>query len=214
MKTTKLFMLLMILVSGTIAIAQTEKYTAAMQKGLASLDSSKTSEDFLATANNFERISLVEKKEWLPVYYAAYANLMAGILVKENSMKDPLFDKSLEQIAEADSISKDNSEILTVMGYARFMKMTVDPQARAMQMIGMANGYLEKAKALDPSNPRPYFVSGQNTFYTPEAFGGGKKNAKPMLQKAADSYEKFSVSNPLAPNWGKKRCSVLLKMCQ
>jgi hypothetical protein len=214
MKTTKLFMLLLILVSGTIANAQTEKYAAAMQKGLTSLDSSKNSEDFQATANLFERISQVEKTQWLPVYYAAYANLIAGILVKENSMKDLLFDKSLEQIGKADSISKDNSEIFTVMGYAQFMKMSVDPQARAMEMIGMANGYLDKAKALDPSNPRPYFVSGQNTFYTPEAFGGGKQNAKPMLQKAADSYEKFSVSNALAPSWGKERCSMLLKMCQ
>ena len=207
MKTT-LFALLL-LVSG-FASAQNEKYTASMKKGVSMLDSAKGSEKFLAAANHFERIANVEAKQWLPIYYAAYANLYSALTSPDRSAQDAMYDKVLEQVGKAEAIDANNSEILALKGYAQFMKMSVDPPAR-LGLIGEANAALAKAKAINPANPRPYLILGQNTFYTPEAFGGGKSKAKPMLEEAAQKYTDFESKDALAPHWGEKQCLELLE---
>ncbi|MDB5119262.1 MAG: hypothetical protein JWN56_480 [Sphingobacteriales bacterium] len=126
MKTIKntLFIALM-LISG-FASAQTDKYTTAMKKGVAMLDSARDEQNFLAAANYFERVANVETKQWLPTYYAAYANLFTALTSADQSKKDAIFDKVLDQVNKADGISTNNSEILALKGFAQYMKMSVD----------------------------------------------------------------------------------------
>jgi hypothetical protein len=123
-----------------------------------------------------------------------------------------LYDKALGYAEKADALKPANSEILILKGYITFMKMSVMPQQRAMAMIPEANKLLGKASAIDPENPRAYLVRGQDTFYTPEAFGGGKANAKSLLVTAA---EKFKNQKPTGfePAWGARRCQYLLQQC-
>jgi hypothetical protein len=180
---------------------------------LSSLSAAKTSEDCSATANTFERIAQVERKDWLPVYYSAYSNLTAGLLLKDNSLKDQYWDKASQQVERADSLSANNSEIYTLKGYIQFMKMTVDPQNR-MSFFAASAASLEKAKALNPENPRPYLVQGQDTFYTPSAFGGGKGPAKPFLEMAVERFGRFKKEGELSPDWGKKQAEKLLGECE
>ncbi len=196
--------------------AQTNvKYVEAMQKGMALLEKSKTSIDFNEAANQFTRISSVEKTNWLPKYYSAYTTLLAGIFEEENEAKDLLFIKALALTEEADVLSPNNSEVHTLKGYVQFMTMTVDPTTRAATAIPLAMASLGKARKIDPTNPRPDFVQGQNTFYTPEYFGGGPTLAKPLLSSAAEKYEKQTVAaDSFAPQWGKDRCLMLLKECK
>ncbi len=73
---------------------------------------------------------------------------------------------------------------------------------------------LDKAITLNPDNPRPYLVKGQNVFYTPAAFGGGKDVAKPLLEKAAAKFATFKPENEIAPDWGKERNNELLTQCK
>lgn len=213
MKTlTKTFLIVCLLMS-TRLFAQTDAYQSAMKTGLVLLSSSRSSENFIAAANHFERIANAENKQWMPIYYSAYANLTAGLLSDDITLKDQYFEKALAQVEKADLISAGNSEIYTLKGYAQFMKMSVDPQNR-FSLIGEANASLGKAKQLDPENPRPHFVQGQNTFYTPEAFGGGKAMAKPMLAEAVKRYDQNTPSTDLAPGWGAERAKTLLEQCK
>lgn len=193
--------------------AQSANYQTAMKKGLDLLSAAKTSENFIAAANHFERIANAESKQWLPVYYSAFSHLTAGLLSPDNSLKDQYFDKALSQVEMAQTMSADNSEIFTLLGYCQFMKMSVDPQSR-FSLIAEARASLEKAKQLNPENPRPYFVQGQNTFYTPEAFGGGKAMAKASLEQAVEKYEKYKPVMELAPGWGAERAKMLLAQCK
>jgi hypothetical protein len=213
MKTLTKMLLIACLLTNSTAFAQSEAYQVAMKKGIEQLSSAKTSENFVATANHFERIANAESKYWMPLYYSAYANLVAGLVSQDPEEKDQYFDKALGQIEKASAISPDNSEIYTVKGYAQFMKMSIDPQGR-FSLIGDSNASLGKAKQLDPQNPRPYFVQGQNTFYTPEAFGGGKSAAKKLLEEAVKKYEAFKTTADLAPSWGSDRAKTLLAQCQ
>ncbi len=213
MKTITKMLLVTILLISTNLFAQSEAYTVEMKKGIELMSSSKTSENFISTANHFERIANAENKNWMPLYYSAYANLVAGLVSEDPNLKDQYFDKALAQVEKADAISPDNSEIYTVKGYAQFMKMSIDPQGR-FSLIGDSNISLGKAIKLDPQNPRPYLVQGQNTFYTPEAFGGGKAAAKSLLEQAVKKYSDSKTSTDLAPVWGNDRAKVLLAQCQ
>ena len=49
---------------------------------------------------------------------------------------------------------------------------------------------LEKAKELNPDNPRIYLQRGISKFYTPKMFGGGKKAAAPYFEKAQGLFAK------------------------
>lgn len=212
MKTLRLFLALLIIAFAAKAQSG-DKYTAAMQKGMALIDSANTAEQFTTAANFFERVAAAEPKQWLPQYYAAFCNLHVAILGKQpNDTKDALYDKAMSYAEKADALKPASSEILVLEGYITYMKMSVFSQQRAMTMIPKANALLDKAIAIDPENPRAYLVKGQDTFYTPEAFGGGKANAKGFLTTAADKYKNQKASG-FEPAWGGKRCQFLLQQC-
>ncbi|WP_374165922.1 hypothetical protein [Arcticibacter sp. MXS-1] len=213
MKTLKASFLLILLLVSIHSHAQSEKFKTAMTKGLEQMKSVKTPDDFIAAANHFDRISAVEKKEWLPSYYASYCNLTAALMTASKESKDLYLDKALAQVSHADSIEQNNSEIYTLKGYVEFMKMAVDPMSR-MDFMKKANASLERAIALNPENPRPYLVQGQNVFYTPAAFGGGKDAAKPVLEKAVAKFATFKPVNAWSPDWGKERAETLLAECR
>ncbi|MET0299732.1 MAG: hypothetical protein ABW036_08220 [Flavitalea sp.] len=201
---------LLLFVSIFAAAQSSDKFNSAMQKGILMLDSARNSEDFTANANYFERIATAEAGEWLPKYYSAYALLMsANAGRQDNDTKDVIYDKAFDLAEKAAKIKPDNSEILTLQGYIVFMKVSLAPQARAMTLIPKSGALLEKAIAIDPKNPRALLVKGQNLFYTPEAFGGGKAKAKDVLVLSLEKYGN-EKAGALMPSWGKSRCEALL----
>lgn len=193
---------------GSKASAQSG-YDAAMSETLKSFAAAKSPDEFLAVANRFEQIGATAASAWEPLYYAAYSQLITGMIQENPSAKDQFFDKALELAESINKRSPENSEVLALKGYIQFMKMSVDPQNR-LDLMAAAEASLEKAIALDPENPRPYFIKGQTTFYTPEFFGGGAKAAKPLLEKAMEKFNTFEPKTAFAPNWGKERAEMLL----
>jgi hypothetical protein len=155
-----------LLVIGFNAFSQSNnpKLEQALTKGLDMIKAAKGSEDFLKSANYFERIAQVETKAWMPQYYAAYSNLIAGVEDPDNKLKDQLWDKGLLEIEQADRLSPENSEIYALKGYLEYMKLSIDPQSRLTYM-GQSAASLAQAKRLNPENPRIYLISGQNTFW-------------------------------------------------
>jgi hypothetical protein len=189
------------------------KFQEAMLKGRDLLKTAQAAPDFVKSANYFERVAQVETDEWLPAYYAAYSNLVAGLTSSDNALKDQYWDKALSEVEQAQALSKDNSEMYALKGYIEYMKLSIDPRSRLSFMSASAAS-LEKAKALNPENPRVYLIMGQNTFYTPETFGGGQAKAKPLLETAAAKFAIFKPANDLAPNWGMERSKELLAQCK
>jgi hypothetical protein len=156
-----LFLLLFSL--NSFAQSSNEKFQQAVLKGTELLKNAKGPEDFIKSANYFERVAQVENKEWLAPYYAAYSNLMTGLMSSDNAAKDQYWDKALTEVDQAEALSKDNSEIFALRGYIQYMKMSVDPRNRMSFMSDSAES-LAKAKTLNPENPRIYLIMGQDTF--------------------------------------------------
>lgn len=189
------------------------KFIQATNSGLELIANAKGAEDYLKAENQFERIAAVETKEWLPSYYAAYCHLYAGYMTADKELKDQYWDKALQEIDKADVLSANNSEIYALRGALQFMKMSVDPRTR-MYLMGQSAESLQKAATLNPENPRTDLIRGQNIFYTPEAFGGGKAKAKSLLESAVAKFAIFKPANTIEPNWGAESAKALLAQCK
>ena len=186
------------------SFAQSDKYAPAMKKNIALLDSAVQKGTARELANNFERIGDAEKTQWLPYYYAAYCQVMAAYTEKDKSKVDPIADKAEELITKAEAIAgKENSETAVIKSMIASSHMMVDPQGRYMKYGAASGANIEKAKALDPTNPRPVYLEAQTAFYTPESFGGGKAVAKPLFEKAIAMFDTFKPESELHPAWGK-----------
>lgn len=211
----KLFLSTMVLFIAVIASAQSEKYIAAMKKNLATIDSSfKNPSDLLTLSNNFERIAAAEKTQWQPYYYAAFCQVNYGFIIQDKDKIDGFADRAAVQIAKADSLSPNNSEISCIKSMIASCHMMVNPQQRWQEYGPASSSNIEAAMQQDPANPRPYYLKGQGLIYTPEQFGGGCKTAKPVLETAIEKYSSFKPASDINPNWGKSQVENLLKGCK
>jgi hypothetical protein len=207
----KIISLVIIVCACNISFAQGNKYESAMKANVSQLDSIMVKNNTADLANNFLRIAEAEKTKWLPYYYAAYCNVVAALTEKDNSKKDALADKANELISKAEEIlGKQNSEIDVIKSMIATAHMTVDPQNRYMTYASEISGNIEKAKSLDPTNPRPYLLEAQNKFFTPEQYGGGKEVAKTLFDKANELYSSFKPETDLSPTWGKSSLDYFL----
>jgi hypothetical protein len=208
----KIITVIVLLTLGFTSSAQNKKYISAMEKNIAALDTTKTAEQYQNLANNFERIAGAEKAEWLPNYYVAYCYVNSTYFTKGDNI-DTYCDKAENFIKRADSLSPNNSEIYTLKAQIASARIGVNPMVRG-QKYGTESAMLrEKAKQLDSTNPRPYYLDGTGYYFTPPAFGGGKDKAKQSFQQALKLFETFKPASSISPNWGKNSAEYFLKKC-
>lgn len=209
-------MLVTALCSITLLIfGQSERYTAAMKKNLAAMDTSfRSPASLVAMANSFERIATAEKIQWLPYYYAAFSQVNAGFMEQDKAKIDAYADKAALLIQKADSLAPNNSEISCIKSMIASCHLMVDPMTRYMEYGKMSGDALDAAISQDPTNPRPHFLKGQGLKYTPEQFGGGCKTALPEFEKAMAKYAAFKQVGELYPDWGKAQVETMVKECK
>lgn len=211
----KVFLLIGMVSFSLFVMAQNEKYTAAMQKNIALLDSAMQKGNLMELSNNFERIGEAEKTQWLPFYYASYCTVMNAFMEKDKSKADAIADKAAEQITKAEKLAgKPNSETHVVRSMIASAHLMVDPASRWMQYGAASAENIAAAKALDPTNPRPVYLEGQSKFYTPENFGGGKAPAKELFEKALLMFASFKPQSALDPVWGKGATEYFISLCK
>jgi hypothetical protein len=192
--------------------AATEKYVANFRKAMIDLDSSWANPvKMRETANRFERLANFKKDDWQPRYYHALClvQLSWSVDAKEREATLKAADASIKIAAD---ISKDNSEIVALEGYMYQAMIMINPMANGA-IYGPKSGMtLQKAMELDPKNPRPHYLLGQNLYFTPEMWGGGMERAKPHLEKAIALYAaaKGVSAGEFAPNWGEEPCQMIL----
>ena len=206
----KTLIALTLLISLT-AGAQSAKYTQAMQKNIPLLDSAKTVDQLQSLAGTFDRIGDAEKTQWLPYYYAALAQTWIGWMPATTD-KDANAQKINAYLAKAEAIEK-NAETYAVENMSATQQMLVDPQTRWATNGKDAGAALQKGLALDPNNPRLYYLQAMSLFGTPPQFGGGKDKAKPVFEKSIALY-KSAQPKPLYPTWGQKQAEDMLAQCQ
>lgn len=209
----KFYTLMVALFSVISVFAQSAQYESAMKSYLLKLQDAKTPEAFQATANGFERIAGAEQKEWLPKYYAAFCYVMQAMTVQDKDKVDGIVDQAEKLLDDATTINK-NDEILCVQSLCQSARIGVNPMTRGMKYGQQSAKLLAQAKEINPNNPRIYYLEAQSKYYTPEAFGGGKKIAKELFEKAVITYASFKPANDLMPDWGKEQTIQMLEKCK
>ncbi len=195
--------------------AQDDKYTKTMKSTLAKLDTAKTIQSFVKSANKFERIANAEGSKWLPHYWSAYCNILSSMMVKEDPAKQGQYLTNADMhITKADSLSEDNSEIYVLRSFWYTGKMMAEGFQSGMKYGPLSNTALEKAKKLNPENPRYYSLHGTGLAYTPPMFGGGKDKALPILEEGMKKFEAFKPETELHPNWGEDQCKEMIQFCK
>lgn len=207
-----IFILAMILLSG-FGFAN-DAYQKTMSQSIEKLFQAKSIPEYVEIANQFERISQIEKAEWLPLYYASFSYIMISFQEAENAKKDQYLDQAQKYLDQAMAIEPNESELYMLQGFLYPSRINIDPMARGMLYMGKMNESLDKALALNPDNPRVYYLRATMTFHMPEAYGGGAAKALPLYQTAAEKFQIFKPKTELHPNWGKELNETDLKKIQ
>jgi hypothetical protein len=191
------------------AFAQSEKYMKTMQEKVGMIDTTWDVAKLKDLSAAFERIADAEKTQWLPYYYAALTQVNMGLASSQDGKPadpakiDAIADKAEALIAKAEALSKDNSEIFIVKKMNANLRMAPAEMPRYMKYGPEGAQYLEKAKKLNPENPRVLLLEAQDKFYTPEQFGGNKTEAKKLFEQALVKFDAFKPATAIDPSWGK-----------
>lgn len=183
-----------------MGFSQNDKYTDAMKAQLATLKNTKSTDSLKAVSAAFERIGNAEKTQWVPYYYAAFAQLQIG-LNDNKADKDELAKNALALIEKGEAIQK-NSDFYSLRYLTAILQMIVDPMQRFMTYGQVAEEAYTNGIAADANNPRLYYLKGRTVLNTPEQFGGGKDAAKEFFKKAVGAGKNFKPTDPLGPTWG------------
>ncbi len=211
------FLLMTLSLAMLTSFAQSEKYTAAMKKNLADIDSAFAKNEpanLVDIAASFERIGDAEKTQWLPYYYAAYCQITYAFMKNDPANNDALAEKADQLLAKAEALEKNNSEISLLKAMSASVHMLVNPMQRWMEYGPKIQQLAQDAQTQDPNNPRPHWFNGTSLKNTPEQFGGGCATAKPELEKAVELFSTFKPASDLHPSWGKEVCEKDLESCK
>jgi hypothetical protein len=193
-----------------IAFTQSIAYKEGLKKNVMIFESAKISSDFIKAANGFETIALSEKKEWLAFYYAGLCNVLVAFEKTKKDI-DTWCDKAEGFVNKADSLSKNNSEIMVLKSMIAAARINVNPISRGQKYGSMALRFANEAVKLNEANPRAYFVKAKSILNMPPAFGGGEKKAKPVFELVLEKIKTYKPESNLYPNWGKEETEKELK---
>lgn len=195
------------------AFAQSD-YEKAMKENIAKIETAQTAEEFTTLANNFHRIAGKDENNWLPFYYAGLANIQKGrALMREGKMQDLDFiaGQAQKYIDAASHVAPtDNAEIHLLNKMAASLRMMVNPQQRYMTDGAKAAEEMKKAEKLDPNNPRVALIKAEDTYFTPEQYGGSKTKGMEQFKDALAKFNSYTPKSVLEPNWGKSEAEYFV----
>lgn len=197
------------------AFAQAD-YEKIMTEKIAKIETCKTAEEFQTLANDFQRIGSKESSKWLPPYYAAFSQIQKGRLMMRNgdmSGLDETAGQADKYLATAQNLAgADNAEIHLLRKMAASLRMMVNPAQHYMTDGAKAMEELGIAERLDPSNPRIALIKAEDTYFTPEQYGGSKTKGIDMFKEALAKFSTYKTKTALDPNWGKTEAEYFISM--
>ena len=195
------------------AFSQTA-FEKAMTEKISKIPACKTAEDFTALANDFARIGDKEKTQWLPYYYASLASIQKGRTQMRDGKMDAL-DATAEEaekyLAKSKELNTENAENYILEKMIHGLKLMVNPQQRFMTEGSLSAEALSKAEKLDPENPRITLLKAEDTYYTPEQFGGSKTKGLELFQKSLEQFKTYKPKTALDPNWGQSEAEYFIQ---
>ena len=158
-----------------------------------------------------ERISQVEKNNWIPAYYQAMVFTTASFKEK-NKETQAKYIQSAEDILNS-AAQDNNPEWLILRAMNKTALMITDPMTKGKELSPIIMGLYKKALALAPNNPRAVLGLAEFQMNAKKYFNQDTRKECEDVKKALSLFNEQKVSIPFAPSWGKDRAEQLLKEC-
>jgi hypothetical protein len=199
----------------TVLSATAQDYKTVLEKTFLAFD---TTQDFNTKVEQANKLALISKKwdnEWTGHYYAAFSKAVLSYMEKDAAKRDAYLDDAEAEKEDAVSIlKKQTDETYVLSAMIANARMAVDPMQRWQKYGQLFSSNLESAKDLNPDNPRMYYLQGISKYFTPKAYGGGKKTALPYFEKAAALFPKDDGKDITQPHWGRDKTNYFLNQCK
>jgi len=193
----------------------TDQFKVDLKASVDDFDSAKNMSEWVAATNHLGLIAKKYPEQWAANYYACYSLTVLSYIEKDAKKKDAYLDDAEVYLNIAFSDYKsENDELYVLKAMFANARLAVQPAARYKKYGDLFNENIEKAKSLQPDNPRIYYLKGNSLYYTPKMFGGGAKNALPLFEKAESLYENESNDDIYKPYWGEKQNEDMVLKCK
>lgn len=196
------------LMSSQLTFGQTA-YEKAMGEALEAYKGGKNEEAIA----KFERITHVEKDNWIPAYYQAMVGITSSFQVQDAEAKNQLLAKATVVITKNEDHGN-VSEWLVLKAMALTSELTIDPMNKSMTLSPQIIKHYKDALALDPNNPRALYGLASFNIETKKYTGGSIDKDCEDLQKAVSLFHEETHDTPFYPNWGKDWAEHTLQQCQ
>ncbi|MFY0603542.1 MAG: hypothetical protein JXQ93_06300 [Flavobacteriaceae bacterium] len=183
------------------------KYETGMTKAFEFWQAGKITE----ASNLFERISKVEKDNWLPSFYVGYINAISSFGIKDESVLKTKIEKAKMFLKQAEKISPNNPEIMIIQALSNTAYIAFDGQKYGMTLSGKNAEIYAKAIKIAPNNPRVILSKAEWDMGGAKFFGKSVEPYCKDIKRAIELFEKEKVTKKFYPSWGKERAEQVLK---
>jgi hypothetical protein len=193
----------------------TDQFKEDLKASVDDFDLSKNVNECISASNHLSLIAKKYPEQWAANYYACYSLTVLSYIEKDAKKKDAYLDDAEVFLNNAFSDYKsDFDELYVLKAMFANARLAVQPATRYKKYGDQFNENIEKAKSLQPDNPRIYYLKGNSVYYTPKMFGGGAKNALPLFEKAESLFENESNDDIYKPYWGEKQNDEMIVKCK
>jgi len=214
----KTLFVLLLLFSFLPSFTRADEFSEAVvkaKKELADAWDQDSRDGIVKARGKFERILQLKKNEWLVNYWLAFCDYALSMFAMEKKNYDEVKKYTESAMDLLDKVTDTKEDF----GEAWILKMAVNSNRWSYEMDKM-NEIMGKdmeaddmSKKYDSQNPRYFLVRGMNTYYTPESFGGGYKNAQPLFEKSIEAFAVYKAVDETYPDWGYEAACGMMAMC-
>lgn len=196
--------------------AHGQEFKPTLEKTFVAFDTTRDPAKQVELSN---KLSLIAKKwnnEAMAHYYASLSKVILSYTDKlEAAKRDAYLDDADKEYDDMMAIlGKPNDETYVLAAFIANARLGVDGASRWQKYGKIFSENMDKAKELNPDNPRIYYLQGTSKRFTPKMFGGGKKAALPYFEKADALFAKEKGDDILKPSWGKGNNTYFLNDCK
>jgi len=205
----KLILLLVISVISFNTQAQT-----SYEKGMQSAFDLWNEDKLIAASNLFERISTVEKDNWLPPFYAGYTLVLSAFEIEDETTLKLKLDKAKSLLEQAASISPKNPDIMIAQALHNTAYINFDGQKYGMTMSSKNASIYNEALKIAPNNPRVILAKAEWDMGSARFFN---QSADPYCKDVERALEILKTEDKsdikFYPDWGQERAEKILEEC-
>jgi len=205
----KLILLLVISVISFNTQAQT-----SYEKGMQSAFDLWNEDKLIEASNLFERISTVEKDNWLPPFYAGYTLVLSAFEIEDETTLKLKLDKAKSLLEQAASNSPKNPDIMIAQALHNTAYINFDGQKYGMTMSSKNASIYNEALKIAPNNPRVILAKAEWDMGSARFFN---QSADPYCKDVERALEILKTEDKsdikFYPDWGQERAEKILEEC-